>query len=267
MEKRKSNPLRKALRMSVPLILLTGLLFSSCIPQSRLTYLQDKHAVIGDHLDVDEKKYQVKPGDVLYVRVMTTDPEIHEVFNLREGRTYRARTDDVGDPHMYLYGYTVNEEGYIDLPVIGKVKVAGHTISEIHDIVKDRSEEYLVDASISVRLVNFKVTVLGEVNRPGTYNIYDEEFTVMDAIGTAGDMTDYGNRKVHIVRKTDDGRQFEKLDLTDRESAASDMYYLQPNDLVYVEPMLAKRFALAQFPYAELFSAISTIILLLNYVN
>ncbi len=246
--------------------LLCGILASSCIPQSRLLYLQDKHDS-GSLIPDDDKRYRVQAGDILYVRVMTTDPDVYDLFNIDERGTYRATTGDVGDPHMFLYGYSVNSQGNIELPVIGEVNVAGNTIEEIQKLIKESTREYLVDATVSVRLVNFKVTVLGEVNRPGTYNVYDEEFTVMDAIGVAGDMTDYGRREVHVVRKTDEGRIFEKLDLTDRESAMSELYYLKPNDMVYVEPMLAKRFALAEFPYSVLFSALSSLILLLNYIN
>lgn len=254
-------------RFSIFLYILVSVLFSSCIPQKRLIYLQDKQR-LGDELPAGEKIYTLKPGDILYVRVMTTNPEISALFNIEEGRgTYRTTTSAVGDPSMFIYGYNINPQGNIQLPVIGSIRVAGFTLEEVHDLIQKRTEQYLVDATVAVRLVNFKVTVLGEVNRPGTYNIYDEEFTVMDAIGVAGDMTDYGNREVHIIRKTDEGRQFIRLDISDRNAAITNFYYLQPNDVVYVEPMRAKRFALAQFPYSAFFSAISTVILLLNFIN
>lgn len=247
--------------------LMVAVLVSSCIPQRKITILQDKQEM-GDEITAGERKYTLKPGDILYVRVMTTNTEMTELFNIGETRnTYRTAANAVGDPQMYIYGYNINQEGNIQLPVIGDIRVAGYTIEEVHQRIHERAKEYLLDATISVRLVNFKVTVLGEVNRPGTYNIYDDEFTVIDAIGVAGDLTDYGNRRVHIIRKTDQGRQFLRLDITDREAVTSGFYYLQPNDVVYVEPMLAKRFNLAQFPFAVFFSAISTAILLLNYMN
>ena len=255
------------MRLSFIFTILVAVLVSSCIPQRRLTYLQDKLAV-GDRVPAGEKRYTLKPGDILYVRVMTTNQEMNELFNLEERRgTYRTTTAGVGDPYMFVYGYNINEKGNIQLPVIGAVRVAGHTVEQVHELIQERTKEYLLDATVSVRLVNFKVTVLGEVNRPGTYSIYDEEFTVMDAIGVAGDMTDYGNRKVHIVRKTEQGRQFTRIDVSERGAVNSGFYYLQPNDVVYVEPMRAKRFALAQFPYSAFFSAISTVILLLNFIN
>lgn len=247
--------------------LMVAVLVSSCIPQRKIKILQDKHE-LGDEITAGDRKYTLKPGDILYVRVMTTNTEMNELFNIGEVRTsYRTTATAVGDPQMYIYGYNINQEGNIQLPVIGDIRVAGYTIEEVHQRIHERAKDYLLDATISVRLVNFKVTLLGEVNRPGIYNIYDDEFTVIDAIGVAGDMTDYGNRRVHIIRKTDQGHQFLRLDITDREAAASGFYYLQPNDVVYVEPMLAKRFNLAQFPFGVFFSAISTAILLLNFMN
>ncbi len=215
-----------------------------------------------------KKKYTLKPGDILYVRVMTTIQEMNELFNIDERRgAYRTTTAVIGDPQMFIYGYNINQKSNFQMPVIGAVRVAGQTVEEVHELIQERTKEYLIDATVSVRLVNFKVTVLGEVNRPGTFSVFDEEFTVMDAIGVAGDMTDYGNRKVHIVRKTDQGRQFTRLDVSERGAVNSGFYYLQPNDVIYVEPMRAKRFALAQFPYSAFFSAISTVILLLNFIN
>lgn len=245
--------------------IVVTVMISSCIPQRKLTYLQDKKSV-GDELKVRETEYRLKPNDILHVRVMTTNTEMDQLFNLDDRRSY-IRSTGAGDPYMFLYGYKIYQNGNIQLPVIGDVKVAGLTLQEVHELIQERTKEYLLDATVSVRLVNFKVTVLGEVSRPGTFNIYDEEFTIMDAIGVAGNMTDYGNRNVHIIRKTEEGRQFARLDISDRNAVLSGYYYLQPNDLVYVEPMRAKRFGLAQFPYSAFFTAISTIILLINFLN
>ena len=247
--------------------ILVTILFTSCIPQRRLTYLQERLPV-GDKLKIEGSEYRLKTNDILYVRIMTTNREMNELFNIDDRRgIQRTAAASVGDPYMFLYGYKINNSGNIQLPIIGNVRVVGYTLEEAHEMIQERTKEFLVDATISVRLVNFKVTILGEVLRPGTFSIYDEEFTVMDAIGVAGDMTDYGNRNVHIVRKTDEGRQFARLDITDREAVNSDFYYLQPNDVIYVEPMVAKRFALAQFPYTVFFSVISTTILLINFLN
>ncbi len=252
-----------------PLLILTvlALAFAACTPQSRLVYMQDKQE-LGLEVPTRMETYRLKPGDILHVRVMSPDPEAHDVFNLdRMQRLTTGRVADVGDPNMFLYGHTITNEGTIQLPVIGKIPVADKTIEEAHAIIQKAAEEYIIDATVSVKIVNFSVTVLGEVRRPGSFYIYDHDFTIMDAIGLAGDLTDYGNRNIMVARHTDDGLIFNRIDITDRAAVSSELYYLQPNDLVYVEPLVAKRFGFAQFPFAVLFSAISTTLLLINFFN
>jgi polysaccharide biosynthesis/export protein len=246
--------------------LTTVLLLISCTPQSRLTYIQDPGS-LGEELNVRAEQYTLKPGDILHVRVMSNDPQANEIFNLDDRRPASNRADVAGDQQMFLYGHTINSRGEIQLPVIGNLSVGGLNLDEAHAMIKEMADEYIVDATVSVKIVNFSVTVLGEVRRPGNFYVYDHDFTVMDAIGLAGDLTDYGNRKVHIVRRTDDGLKFSRLDITDRNSMASELYYMQPNDMIYVEPLIAKRFGFAQFPFNVFFSAITTALLLLNYVR
>ena len=248
-------------------LLLAVLALGACTPQSRLVYMQDKQDV-GLEVPTRMETYRLKPGDILHVRVISPDPEAYDVFNLDRVQRYTTtRAADVGDPNMFLYGYTITDEGAITIPVIGTIKVSGKTLDEAHEAILDRAQEYLVDATVSVKIVNFSVSVLGEVRRPGSFFIYDHDFTIMDAIGLAGDLTDYGNRNILVIRHTDDGLSFNRIDITDRASVSSHLYYLQPNDVVYVEPLLAKRFGFAQFPFAVVFSAVSTTLLLINFFN
>ena len=249
------------------LFAILALAFASCTPQSRLVYMQDQQD-LGIEVPTRMETYRLKPGDILHVRVMSSDPEAHDVFNLDRMQRYTtSRTADVGDPNMFLYGHTITNEGTIQLPVIGKIQVANTTLEEAHDLIQEHAAEYIIDATVSVKIVNFSVTVLGEVRRPGSFYIYDHEFTIMDALGLAGDLTDYGNRDILVVRHTDNGLSFNRINITDRAAVSSELYYLQPNDLVYVEPLTAKRFGFAQFPFAVLFSAVSTTLLLINFFN
>jgi polysaccharide biosynthesis/export protein len=242
------------------------ILFTSCTPQRRLTYVQDRHQS-GDELQVRKLEYRLKPGDILHVRVMSSDPGASEIFNIDETRRAVTRAASVGDPQMFLYGYTVNPAGEIQMPVVGTIKLEGLNLTEAHNRIQEMVKEYFTDATISVKIVNFSVTVLGEVRSPGSFYIYDHDFTVMGALGLAGDLTDYGNRNVHLVRRSGDGLEFHRLDITDRQAFNSELYYLQPNDLIYVEPLIAKRFGFAQFPFAVFFSAISTTLLLINFIR
>jgi polysaccharide export outer membrane protein len=119
-----------------------------------------------------------------------------------------------------------------------------------------------------VKLANFNVTLLGEFHRPGKYNIYQDRINLFQAISMGGDLTDFANRnRIALIRQTEKGSKIHRLDLTDKFIIESDFYYLKPNDIVYVEPLKGKQFTFAQFPYAVIFSAISTALLLINYFN
>ncbi len=240
------------------------LLSSSCTPHRQIVYFQDKHE-LGDTVEYSLPDYRVKPGDILHIRVMTLEEESYRMFNSEDFT--RAAYGDRTNISVYINGYTVNELGYIKMPVVGDVNVEGMTISGITEHVQEKVDKYLVDATVVVKLVNFNITVLGEVRRPGNYYIYDNQLTVVDALGLAGDMTDFGRRNVNIIRHTPEGAKFASLDMTDRRSFSSEFFYLQSNDIVYVEPTIAKRLGFADFPFSVLFSAITTTILLLNYIN
>ena len=247
-------------------LILIGIMAASCTPQNRLVYLQDKDGS-GNNLPEFVGEYLIKPADILHIRVITPDPDAHVLFNMDDSRTTRTTTTGSGDVSMYIYGYTVNHQGIIQMPVIGDVEVAGLTVGSVQQAIQTRVDEYLVGATVSVKLANFSVTVLGEVKRPGNYYVYDNKFTIMDALGVAGDLTDYGNRNVNVVRRSAEGSTFATIDITSRNAVSSELYYLQPGDLVYVEPLRAKRAGFAQFPFSVVFSAITTTLLLINFFN
>ncbi|MBW6479187.1 MAG: polysaccharide biosynthesis/export family protein [Bacteroidales bacterium] len=245
-------------------IIILVLAASSCTPHQKLVFLQHQ-AEVSDTLMFSKPDYFIKPGDILHIRVLTLDEESDRMFNSEDTRRMGAGSGSSNNISVFLHGYTVEENGTVKMPVLGDVKVAGQTISQATKEIENQIEEYLIGATVVIKLVNFSITVLGEVRRPGNYYIYDNQFSIMDAIGLAGDMTDYGNRQVNIVRQTDQGATFATLDVTDSKAVASEFYYLQPNDMVYVEPHKVKRLGFAQFPFAVVFSAISTTLLLINF--
>lgn len=248
------------------IFLLMALAFSSCVPHSKMVYLQKKEEH-KDTLEFVRPDYFIKAGDILHIRVLTMDEESFLTFNNLESRgttSYSSRDNQIS---VYLHGYNVNEEGKITMPVIGAVSVSGITTEEAQEKIQSRIDEYLIGATVVVKIANFSVTILGEVKRPGNYYVYDNRFTVMDVLGVAGDMTEFGNRKVNIIRQTEDGAVFSVLDITDRNAVTSEFYYLQPDDLVYVQPHKVKRLGFREFPFSILFSAITTTILLLGFIR
>ena len=247
-------------------IIILVLASTSCTPHKKLVYLQHQ-AEVSDTLMFSRPDYLIKPGDILHIRVLTLDEESNLIFNNEETRRMGSGSGGSNNISVFLHGYTVGEDGTVKMPVMGDVRVAGQTIARATKEIEDQIEEYLIGATVVIKLVNFSITVLGEVRRPGNYYIYDNQFSIMDAIGLAGDMTDYGNRQVNIVRQTDQGATFATLDVTDSRAVVSEFYYLQPNDIVYVEPHKVKRLGFAQFPFAVVFSAISTTLLLINFIG
>ncbi len=235
-----------------------------CVPQSKVVYFQP---VENDTTGVifDQPEYEIKKGDILHVRVLTLDDESYFLFNNEEQRlTGGGGARQQNNISIYLNGYAVSQEGDVQIPVVGNIPVAGLTLREATDTITSKIDMYSKGATVIVKLANFSVTVLGEVKKPGNFYIYDNRINLMDAIGLAGDLTDYGNRKVKIARQTSEGIIFGEVDITKRSSVSSEFFFLQPNDVVYVEPLYAKRFGFSQFPFSVLFSAVTTTILLIN---
>ena len=158
------------------------------------------------------------------------DPEVSAPFNLFRGAAEGGIRPEQVD-------YLIDKEGEIDFPVIGKIKIAGLSPEETRVLLRDRLSEYLRDPIINIRLKNFTVTVLGEVNRPGTYPINGERISILEALGFAGDLTIKGQREnVMVIRDFDGTKVYTRIDLTRKEALNSPVYYLTQNDLVYVEP-------------------------------
>src|SRR5690606_22980704 len=137
--------------------------------------------------------------------------------------------------------YLIDENGEIDYPILGKIKLSGLSRIEAMELLKQKLSEYIIGPGVNIEIVNFKVTVLGEVNRPGTFQVDNERITVLEALGLAGDLTINGVRKnVMVIRETPEKKEFYHLDLTSGDIVNSPVYYLKQNDVVYVEPNKAQ---------------------------
>lgn len=254
------------LRITFWFFVLSILLSGSCTPHRKMVYFQDKQ-MIGDTVPYDTAEYNIKPGDILHVHISTMEEESYYIFN-NEGFSHSSSQNSYrNEISIYVEGYTVSKYGYITMPVLGDVYVEGYTIEDATKIIQDKIDRYLKDATVIVKIVNFNITVVGEVRRPGNYYVYNNQLTVIDALGLAGDMTTFGKREINIIRHTPEGAKFATIDLTDRQAFSSEFFYLHSNDIVYVEPTFAKRLGFAEFPFSVLFSAISTTILLISFID
>ncbi len=211
------------------------------------------------------ENYRIQQQDVLYIRLYTLNETVMAMLNPDEGGSSNQYNSEAS---LYVQGYVVNDSGQVTLPMVGDVKVVGKTIEEATRAVREKSKNYLKDATVILKLLSFKFTVLGEVDRPGVYRNYNNQLTVLEAIGMAGDIGDYGNRReVVVLRPTKTGTITYRLDLTDKNILESPAFFLLPNDMVYVEPIKSKVFQLNLPTVSLVLTSISTLILILNFIQ
>ncbi|MBR5856827.1 MAG: polysaccharide biosynthesis/export family protein [Bacteroidales bacterium] len=215
---------------------------TSCATPTNIAYFQnrlvDKPEKIDKHGGI-----VIQPKDMLSIVVSSKNPELIVMFNLPVV-SYQAGSESVATAgSQRLLGYVVDNEGYIDFPILGRLKVDGLTRWELSEMIKNRllDEGYLSDAVVIVEFMNFKVSVIGEVNAPGTYTIAGDKVTVLQAISLAKDLTIFGQREnVTVIREKDNERIMYQINLCDVDMFKSPAYYLQQNDIVYIEPSSIK---------------------------
>ncbi len=201
---------------------------TSCVSSKKIVYFQEE---VGKSVASIPQKYEplLEADDLLTITVAAINTEAAVPFNLFEGAQ--------STPIQYL----VNSNGEIDFPVLGTLKVAGLTTKELSEQLKIRLKDYLKNPTVNIRLVNFKVTILGDVNSPGAYTIPTERITIIEALGLAGDLQIQGNRKsVTLIREKGGERTFVPIDLTSKKLFDSPYYFLAQNDVIYVEPNKVK---------------------------
>lgn len=215
------------------------ILFSACNSTKEVVYLQD--VVPLKQQDI-ERKYEVfiHEDDLLSIMVNSKDPELALPFNM-PSVTYQIGSESPGQQRVL--GYLVDTNGDIDFPILGKIHVAGLSRLELRDLIKEKliSGDYIKDPVVTVQFLNYKVSVMGEVARPGSFTITGDRITLLEALSMAGDLTIYGRRdRVAVIREENGKRTILFHDLRSSEIFTSPCYYLQQNDIVYVEPNKAK---------------------------
>ncbi|PXX28354.1 polysaccharide export outer membrane protein [Arenibacter sp. ARW7G5Y1] len=205
------------------------LMFSSCATKKEVVYFQNAsgfETIVSDNSNVN----RFKVDDVVSINVSTLDPQASVPFNIFKG-------SQEGGMRPEQLDYIIDKNGEIDFPVLGPIKLLGLSPSEAKLLLTERLKDYLKDPIINIRLKNFSVTVLGAVNRPGTYPVNGEQITILEALGLAGDLNIKGLRdNVMVIRDFNGTKVYTRIDLTAKEALNSPVYYLTQNDVVYVEP-------------------------------
>lgn len=227
--------------MKVLSICLFGLcLFASCSVRN-LAYLSDlEELAVYQEMIANHIEPKIQSDDLLSISVISLSAESNSLFNRGEmpvlgvASSYSATN---ASSSIYKEGYLVDKEGYIDFPVVGRIKLAGLSKAEAKVRLTTQMENYLKEPIVNIRYLNYKITVVGEVNKPSTFIIPSEKINILEALGMAGDMTHFGKREnVLLIREVEGVRTVTRLNLNSKEVLSSPYFYLQSNDIVYVEP-------------------------------
>lgn len=218
------------------------MLMAGCTSYEKAIYLRNDNLPAQDGSQ-ERFEYRVMPKDELTITVSTSDPEVSAPFYRKIGQMKNQSNSGQGFGDAKLLNYLVDNGGFIDFPVLGKIKVDGLTTRECEAVIRAKLMEHLSEEpNVTVRVANFKVSVLGEVKNPGTFTVADERINIFQALAQAGDLTLFSVRDdVQLLREDGGGnKQVIHIDLTQADITRSPYYYLQQNDVLYVKPTKAR---------------------------
>lgn len=254
------------LKKIIPLVLFVALL-SSCVAYKKVPYFID--VPVSGSISEEIKNYselKIQKDDILAITISSLNDEASAIFN--KGNTSSIQNNNANSA-TNLNGYIVDHKGEIQLPFLGSLKVEGLTTASAREIIQSKliESDFLKEPVVNLRLANFKISIVGDVGRPGSYPIQSERVTILEALSLAGDLNITGKRdNILLIRESQGQRQQIRLDIQSKELLNSPYYYLQNNDVIYVQPSEAK-YASVDTGYRNLsvlFSAISLIVLVIT---
>ncbi|MGO4293664.1 polysaccharide biosynthesis/export family protein [Chitinophaga sp. RAB17] len=246
------------LKFRLPLIMLLVFIYG-CSSSRKLTYFNDLAATSGADSLNRLQQLKIQPGDILQITITTLDKEISQIFNPNAAAAGPTANNGMEQ------GYLVDSIGNIALPVIGKINVKDKTTAEINDLVSHELEKTVRSAYVSTRLVNFRISVLGDVAHPGSFRIGAERASLLDALSMAGDLNVTAKRDdIMIIREVNGIKTYATINLNDSKTLSSPYYYLSNNDVIYVKPGPDRTFATSKT--IQLLPAIIGVISLLTTI-
>ncbi|GAA4331344.1 polysaccharide biosynthesis/export family protein [Mucilaginibacter gynuensis] len=212
-------------------------LLTSCSSNKKIAYFQTLNDSVRLVEQIKFVEPLIQPDDILNISIQTIDPAGTAAVNQVVASAAIGASTASNSGNQQALGFLVDKNGEIELPMLGALKVGGLSTYGAKDLIRQKASKYFKDPTVQIRFVNYKITVIGEVVRPGTYLLPNERVTVLDALGLAGDLTIYGKREnVLLVRDNAGSKQFIRLNLTSADIFKSEYYYLKQNDVIYVEP-------------------------------
>jgi polysaccharide biosynthesis/export protein len=247
-----------------------SILFASCNSYERLIYLKDIEETRDTAIFEKQKPaYKLQPGDLLYIQILTENKEINELFNpnISVGANQIIRPES-----MFYTGYLINDSGYIEMPLLERIHVSGLSIDQVQDSVKQKAFRYLKNPQVIAKLANFKFTLVGEVKVPGVKQVTANQINILEALAYGGDISYNGNReKILLLRQTEKGTQSYKINISDPQIVDSDLYYIMPNDILYVVPLKSTIFREQASTYLLIITTLSSTLtaaaLILNLIR
>jgi len=253
--------MRKSILYNLLFIFILSIIFS-CTPMKKITYLND--GVESEWaVTPTPPKHSLEIGDILVVKVLSLDEETTNFFNVENN--VNSANSGMTSANIYLNGFTINQEGIIEIPYIGEVYVLNQTIDQAKKSIEEKVDLYLKNATVICKLGNFNITVLGEIYRPNTFPVYKDNISIFEAIALSGGITDYGDlTKVKLIRTLNNKKTVHQIDLTKKDIISSELYYLRNNDLLYVEPLNYQGYIFRKSQSQMILSAITTAALIVN---
>jgi polysaccharide export outer membrane protein len=255
------------------LYIFLSILVSSCIGNKKYLYLQNKQETLNSKIETVKSsfvEYRLKPGDILYIRMVTEDEKMNSLFNPLFGGNMNMQIlsqGGAGTP-FYLMGYSLDTEGDLALPYIGKIPLKGKTVEEAKALMYNEGSKYFKNFFLQVKLAEFRFSILGAVNRPGQHFFMVNHLNIFEALAMAGDVNEIAMRtNLILIREENGENKLIPIDLTDKNIIKSSYYYIQPNDILYVQPVKSRSIGnLSNFQSSinAVLPLLSTFLLVLN---
>lgn len=268
-------------RLLIPILAL--ILMASCVSNRKIVYMQEleetEDLLISktDKIPYKTEEYRLQPNDIVEINIHTSSPELNALFsNLGgggEGQATNSMAGQNGGDIFFLNGFTLEDDGSVELPVIGKIRLEGLTTEEAKERLEEQVQTYITEGNyfVRVRLGGVRFSALGEFNAPGKITILQNRVTIFEAIAAAGDLNAIAKRKeIVLVRQYPEGSQIHRIDLTNEKLLSSEYYFIRPNDLIYAEPLKIRELGTGTTliqTIALFTSALTTIALILSLTN